>query len=179
MRCRFIQLSVAAIVICCSLSACTLEEIIAGFLINTKSCPIRLMIDGVEYSDDEYTFINLGRDHPHMYNRTFEGEFYVTISRTVSSDKGDTVDVFIRIREPGDLEIGKKYILSPENSNKTGIHFYMDNTEYRYNLTDGQLVFTQFIVGEYISGEFEFTASEKNSGDIIHITNGTFEHLPI
>jgi hypothetical protein len=114
-----------------------------------------------------------------MYNRTFEGEFYVTISRTVSSDKGDTVDVFIRIREPGDLEIGKKYILSPENSNKTGIHFYMDNTEYRYNLTDGQLVFTQFIVGEYISGEFEFTASEKNSGDIIHITNGTFEHLPI
>ena len=65
------------------------------------------MIDGVEYSDDEYTFINLGRDHPHMYNRTFEGEFYVTISRTVSSDKGDTVDVFIRIREPGDLEIGK------------------------------------------------------------------------
>lgn len=178
-----IPLLVAAFVACTSVSSCTFDEILGNILVSTIKDPIRMRVNSpefnsVDFTSDDFQFINFfSRDYPHTCGNAGD-EFYVTIVRNMSTEGGDVVRLQLSLVEGKDqFEFGKKYILKETNYFNTGVRFRLDGDFYEYYVTDGWIVFTDSGEAKVMSGEFEFTALDKNSGNVMTVTNGSFDNL--
>jgi len=92
--------------------------------------------------------------------------------------------VHLYVRGEGTLETGRTYYfeVDEKTDHNTFIRYYIDNVEFRYVATEGWIRFYGLGNGQMpyrLSGEFEFTAVERNSGEVMKVTDGKFENLRI
>ncbi|MCM1176535.1 MAG: hypothetical protein NC308_11100 [Clostridium sp.] len=67
-----------------------------------------------------------------------------------------------------------------KSTHKTFIDYYINGDYLRSTATEGWIVFTSIGNGQEpyrLSGMFEFTAVEENSGETMEVTEGRFENL--
>jgi len=139
-----------------------------------------MYIDGKYYSGEEFTYLHWGAQ-PHGYSETQNG-FRLYIMRSVQTNDGNIVSISIFLDENGSIESGKKYFLQPNGkpTHHTFIDYYVNDDYFRYVATEGWIRFSSLGNGQMpyrLSGEFEFTAVEQNSGEVMKVTDGKFDNL--
>ncbi|MCM1176537.1 MAG: hypothetical protein NC335_02140 [Bacteroides sp.] len=176
MKHHFTPLLIATFVICCSMSDCKRHNLFS----DTETCPIGMYIDGQYYSCEEHTYLHWG-DNPHRFLQE-DDRFIVEILRGIEADTGDGAMIKIYLNHDGNLETGKKYYITigDQTSHNTYIRYYRNNVEFRYDVTEGWIVFTSLGNSQKpyrLSGRFEFTAVNQKTGETMEVTEGRFENL--
>lgn len=177
MRHHLIPLAATVCIICCSMSDCKRDLIQSTH----EVCPISLSINGTHFSGDECSFLPWWDFKPHRLY-LWEDQFGIDITRDIfTDDKENSVSLRISYRGKGYLEIGKKYEFN-HNDKNTYISFILDDEYFTYASTDGWIILSECYCDKstsrvYMSGEFEFNATELNNGDTMQVTDGKFENL--
>lgn len=115
-----------------------------------------------------------------------DDSFHLEINYTMISEKGEKVQMNVRIKDDESLEIGKLYEFPSDHAElqffSNGKVTISDGELKRYYYaTEGSLSiesvetllddgYSPFVV----NGTFEFTAKEEFTGDVINVTDGTF-----
>lgn len=115
-----------------------------------------------------------------------DDSFHIEINYTMTSEKGDKVQLNVRIKERGAFELNKEYTLP---SDPGDIKFFSNGKvtisdgelERYYYATDGYLLIESIeslkddAEAPYVvNGSFGFTAIDEFTGDVINVSNGTF-----
>lgn len=112
--------------------------------------------------------------------------FHIEINYTMTSDKGDKVQLNVRVKGRESIELSKEYIFP---SDPADIKFFSNGKitisdgelERYYYATEGKLLINSVEsirddgdAPYAVNGSFEFTAQEEFTGDVINVSNGTF-----
>ena len=161
-----ILVAATALIMLCS---CDLYEMIWGPW--TLDAPTTCLIEGVRFSSSPE---EISRPMwPITSLKTTENSFNISYSRNLkSADSSATLVIDLKIDEV--FEIGKKYECTGSITVK----------ETEYVMTEGWIKFRDYngnkdsTTESYISAVFEFSA-QSESGDVVQVTEGTFEELCI
>lgn len=178
------KLLITLSIVLCTLVSCEKAEV--KKMKENKSYT-SLEIDGVSYKStvmNDWSFRVSSQEH--LLDRQ-EDSFHFEIKQTLTDEKGEKITLNLRIKELESLELNKEYTfpsyLSAIKFHKTGKVTITDgDLERYYYATDGSLKIesvvhlneaddrTPFVV----NGSFQFTAQEEFTGDVINVSNGTF-----
>ena len=143
-------------------------------------------IDGVTYKSpvmDDWSFKISSSDQ--LLDRE-DDSFHLEIDHTMTSEKGERVQLNIRVKEGEALELGEEYSLPSDHAD---LKFFSNgkitvsdgDLERYYYATDGWMLIESVEslrddgkAPYVVNGSFEFTAKEEFSGDVINVSNGTF-----
>lgn len=115
-----------------------------------------------------------------------DDSFHLEINYTMISEKGEKVQMNVRIKDDESLEIGKLYEFPSDHAElqffSNGKVTFSDGELKRYYYaTEGSLsiesvetLFDDGYAPSVVNGTFEFTAKEEFTGDVINVTDGTF-----
>lgn len=102
--------------------------------------------------------------------------FTFSFSHYVSSYDGDKLDFVLRLDEDEPFELYREYPLDG-GAVEGGSYAIVD---WVYKSTGGSVTFTDRFddrKDSYLSGEFEITAENGETGEVVSITAGTFENF--
>lgn len=142
-------------------------------------------VDGVTYKSrvmNDWSYKVTGSDH---LFESEDGSFHIEVNLTMTSEKGDKIDLNLRVKDNEDLVLGKIYELPSDPSdlksystakitiNEEGISRYYYAQEGTFVIDDiGDL--SDETSTKVINGSFEFSAQEEFSGKRMEVTEGRF-----
>lgn len=151
-----------------TLNGCEIAKIFGPY---TLDAPTVCLIDDVCYKSSQES---IGRAYwPGQELDVTDNAFRFDYQRTLKSSEGTAV-LYFCIEQDAAFEIGVEYPA-------TGVIYLSDR---KYEFSDGWIKFLDYrgtaqnYETSYLSGAFEFTA-RSSDGDIIEITEGTFDELPV
>lgn len=143
-------------------------------------------IDGVTYKSpimDDWSFKVSSSNQ--LLDRQ-DDSFHIEINYTMTSEKGEKLQLNVRIKEDEAFELYKEYALPSDPSD---IKFLSNG---KITISDGELERYYYATEGFmliesieslkddgdapyvVNGSFEFTAKEEFTGDLINVSNGTF-----
>ena len=131
---------------------------------------VEFEVDGVRYSG--LSNEQLESESESIYGIDIDNtSFYYSLVERVVSEAGDSAYFSIKIWFYEPFEVGKEYKLKP------GSNHHRCSFE-DYDQVGGSIMFTQHAVsgnGGGVSGIFNFVLENEETGDVINVTNGSFE----
>ena len=131
---------------------------------------VEFEVDGVRYSGSDN--FKTGSQGDSAYSIHIDStSFYYSLVVRVVSEAGDSASFSIVMSSDEPFEVGKEYKVKP------GSNDYRCSFE-DYDQVGGSIMFTQHAVsgnGGGVSGIFNFVLENEETGDVINVTNGTFE----
>lgn len=167
-------------IVLCALTSCEKMEMKKNKSYTTAE------IDGVTYKSTVMSDWSYKLSPSDQLLDRQDDSFHLEINYTMISEKGEKVQMNVRIKDDESLEIGKLYEFPSDHAElqffSNGKVTISDGEMKRYYYaTEGSLSiesvetllddgYAPFVV----NGTFEFTAKEEFTGDVINVTDGTF-----
>lgn len=167
-------------IVLCALTSCEKMEMKKNKSYTTAE------IDGVTYKSTVMSDWSYKLSPSDQLLDRQDNSFHLEINYTMISEKGEKVQMNVRIKDDESLEIGKLYEFPSDHAElqffSNGKVTISDGELKRYYYaTEGSLSiesvetllddgYSPFVV----NGTFEFTAKEEFTGDVINVTDGTF-----
>ena len=184
-------LIIAAAIIMLGLHDCKISS--------TEFAKISLEAEGRTYSSEMYEYPG-GVDpiYPHEFQEG-ESDFSFAVYRELYSGEDYGCMLALSVDAERKFELNTKYDISSQNKDENAssfIRLYSIGSDGKqekreYEVTDGWIIFSDYqdhytqkennkettYSGNYLFGEFEFTAVDKTNDRTIIITDGKFENL--
>ena len=133
---------------------------------------VEFEVDGVRYSGSSNEQLESESEMTYGIDIDVDNtSFYYSLVERVVSEAGDSAYFSIKILFYEPFEVGKEYKLRP-GSNDHRCSFE------DYDQVGGSIMFTQHAVsgnGGGVSGIFNFVLENEETGDVINVTDGSFE----
>lgn len=149
-------------------NGCEIAQIFGPYSLDA---PTICLVDDLCYKSSPES---VGRTYwPGQILSVTDNSFRFDYERTLKSSEGTAI-LYLSLEQEVSFEIGVEFPA-------TGAIYLSDQ---KYEFTDGWVKFLDYRGNaessetSYLSGAFEFTAQSEN-GDVIEITDGTFDELPV
>ena len=184
MKTRILPLTLVGICLLASIVGCEKQ----GQFRRTEDVLVRAELNDTTYERKTMTYNLLGNHWPSKFDE-YNGQHIFTLTTTLLQNEKE---VYLRIQVINNDPFveNKDYTLSAPasgisyhyvtNKEVVGELLYQNIKVKRYVATDGKLFFSKITdqgKNAYVCGTFDFTGVCQETGEVINVSNGTFENI--
>ncbi len=184
MKTRILPLTLVGICLLASIVGCEKQ----GLLRRTEDVLVRAELNDTTYERKTMTYSGWGNHWPSKFEE-YNNQYIFTF-RTILLQNEKEVHLRIQVINNEPFIVNKDYTLSipasgvsyhyVTNKEVVGEVLYQNIKVKRYVATDGKLFFSKITdqgKNAYVCGTFDFTGVCQETGEVINVSNGTFENI--